>query len=127
MATSVYLLTSGENSSQEAALSPMPWAGTGPRWALDKYLLSEWTGSGRSLPDGVPLVQRSDVTGERGPSVTWTHVWGLVAPVPLNVHDCELRRGWEESPEIKHLSPHLTSPVAALTTVSKNQLGSVAK
>ena len=55
-----------ENSSQEAALSPVPWAGTGTCQALDKYLLSEWTGSGRSLPDGVLLVQRSEVTGEGG-------------------------------------------------------------
>lgn len=52
---------------------------------------------------------------------------GVVAPVPLNVHDCERRRGWKESSETKHPSPHLTPPVAALTSVLKNQLGSVAK
>ena len=55
-----------------------------------------------------------------------SHV-GVVAPVPLNVQDCERRRGWEESSEIKRLSPHLALPVAALTGVLKNQLGSVAK
>lgn len=52
---------------------------------------------------------------------------GVVAPVPLNVHDCEDRRGWEESSEIKRPSQHLAPPVAALTGVLKNQLGSVAK
>ena len=40
---------------------------------------------------------------------------------------CERRRGWKESSETKHPSPHLTPPVAALTSVLKNQLGSVAK